>query len=256
MLAFFTWLFVLFRVGAFLTILPVFSTTNVPVRVRVALAAFFALFMVPAVPNPIDVANFGMIQLILMIVHEIVVGLFLGFIVRLLFYCLQLAGHLISTEIGLQTSTLITPVDSVPVQVPGAVLNLLAMMLFLSLDIHHWVILAFEKAYQIVPLGGARLSNALFDDVTLRTAQIFLLAVQLAAPLMAVGFLVAVIMAMLGRAVPQMNVFFESFTIRLLAGMIVFGFAINLAAQRISDFLKQVPTHMLEVAQLLGSGMR
>jgi flagellar biosynthesis protein FliR len=252
MLVFFTWFFAFLRVGAFLTVLPLFGTPNVPVRIRTTIAAMLAVFMVPAVPNPIDVGTLSLVGLVLLIAHEIIVGLFLGFVSKLIFFCVQLAGHFISTEIGLQTSTLITPVDSVPVDVPGAVLNLLGLMLFLTLDIHHAVILAFQQTYQFVPLGGATLKNALFDNMLSRLSGVFLLAVQIASPLIAVSFLIGIVMAMLGRAVPQMNVFFESFTVRLFAGLIVFGFAINLAAQRISDFLKQVPKHILEVGQLLG----
>ena len=124
---------------------------------------------------------------------------------------------------GLQTSTLITPADSIPVAIPAAVLNMLAIMLFLSLDIHHMLILTFQRTYDVLPIGGAVLSNPLFDDMTLRAGRLFLLGVQIAAPLIAISFLLNVVLMMLGRAVPQMNIFFESFTIRLMSGLIVFG---------------------------------
>lgn len=212
------------------------------------------MMIASTVPNPVDVTRLSLLSLVFLVSHEIIVGLFLGFVSRLIFYCVQLTGHFVSTEIGLQTSTLITPVDSVPVDVPGAVLNLLAMMLFLSLDVHHTLIVAFEQTFQAVPFGSGRLSNALFDDFTVRIAEIIMLSVQMAAPLMAISFLLGVVMMMLGRAVPQMNIFFESFTIRLLAGLVVFGFSLNLMAQRISDFLKRVPQHVLEVGQILGGG--
>jgi flagellar biosynthesis protein FliR len=252
MFSFFTWLLIFFRAGAFLLVIPLFSGPNVPVRLRLALSGFLSLMLVPVVPNPVDLTTASLVGMIFMVAHEIFVGLFLGYISRMIFFAVQLTGHFISTDIGLQTSTLITPVDSVPVDVPGAVLNLLAMMLFLSLDVHHTIIVAFQETFQALPLGGARLSNALFDDVTMRIARVILLSVQMAAPLMAVGFLLGIVLMMLGRAVPQMNIFFESFTIRLLAGLLVFGFSMNLLAQRIANFLGHVPEHMLEVSRTLG----
>ncbi|MBI4663960.1 MAG: flagellar biosynthetic protein FliR [Verrucomicrobia bacterium] len=251
---FFTWILVFLRASALLLIFPLFSGANVPARLRVATAGFLALLITPGIGNRVDVANLHLVQLILLLFAEITLGLFLGFISRLIFYGVQLAGHFVSTEIGLQTSTIITPADSVPVDVPAAVLNLLAMMLFLSLDIHHILIIAFQRSYDILPIGAGGLSNALFDDMTLRVGKIFLLGLQLAAPLMAVGFLLSIVLMMLGRAVPQMNIFFESFTIRLLAGLIVFGFTVNLLAQQISDYLKKVPQDVLEVGRLLSGG--
>jgi flagellar biosynthetic protein FliR len=254
MQAFFIWVLVFVRASALFLIFPLFSGTNVPARVRVALAGFLAMLVAPTIGSRIDFANLQLVQLIILLFAEITLGLFLGFVCRFVFYAVQLAGHFVSTEIGLQTSTIITPTDSVPVDVPAAVLNLLAMMLFLSLDVHHILLVAFQQTYEVLPFGGGGLSSALFDNITFRISKIFLLAVQIAAPLMAVGFLVSVVLMMLGRAVPQMNIFFESFTIRLLAGMIVFGFSLNLAAQRISDFLKKVPQDVLEIGKLLGSG--
>ncbi|MBM3840953.1 MAG: flagellar biosynthetic protein FliR [Verrucomicrobia bacterium] len=252
MAGFFTWLLVFVRAGALFLIFPLFSGTNVPARVRVALAAILALLVAPGVANPVDPANLQLLQLVVLFLGEITLGLFMGYICRFVFYAVQLAGHFISTEIGLQTSTVITPTDSVPVDVPAAVLNLLAMMLFLSLDMHHIMIMAFQQTYAILPIGGGRLSDALFDNVTLRIGKIFILAVLIAAPLMAIGFLVSVVLMMLGRAVPQMNIFFESFTIRLLAGMVVFGFTLNLTAQHVANFLRKVPQDIFEVGRLVG----
>jgi flagellar biosynthesis protein FliR len=248
------WLLVLVRTGAFLWIFPLFSGPRIPVRLRLALAAFLAMMIAPGLTEPVDILKLDLLQLILLLFKETTVGIFLGFISRLVFFTIQLAGYFISTEIGLQTSTLIVPTDPVPVDVPAAVLNLLAMMLFLSLDVHHSLIIAFQQSYSALPIGAGKITNALFDDFTLRVSKTFLLAIQIAAPLIAISFLLSVIMMMLGRAVPQMNVFFESFTIKLFGGLVVFSLTMNLAAQRISDLLKKVPHDVLEVGKLLVGG--
>ena len=254
MLELFTWMLVFTRASAFFLIFPLFAAANIPARLRVIIAAFVALLIGPQLVNPIDPAQVSAIGLVLLVAKESAVGLLLGGIVRLLFYALQLSGHFISTEIGLQTSTILTPTDAVPVEVPGAVLNLLGMMLFLSMDMHHAMMIAFQQSYIVLPIGGGGMSNALFDDLTIRTSRIILLSVQIAAPIIAVGFLVGLILMMLGRAVPQMNIFFESFTIRLLAGLIIFSFSLQLAAQRISDYFRGLPDDLIEVGRILGAG--
>ena len=250
----FTWMLVFTRASAFFLVFPLFAAANIPARIRVVIAAFLALLIGPQLQNPVDPDQLHVFGFSLLLAKETGVGLVLGSVVRLLFYALQLAGHFISTEIGLQTSTILTPTDAVPVEVPGAVLNLLGMMLFLSMDMHHAVMIAFQQSYAVLPIGGGGMSNALFDEMTVRTSKIFLLSVQIAAPMIAVGFLVGLILMMLGRAVPQMNIFFESFTIRLLAGLIVFGFSIELAARWISDYFRGLPNDVIEVGRILGAG--
>ena len=254
MLDLFTWMLVFTRASAFFLVFPLFAAANIPARIRVVIGAFVALLVAPQLTNPIDPAQLHIPGLVLLLAKEVGVGILLGSTIRLIFYALQLSGHFISTEIGLQTSTILTPTDAVPVEVPGAVLNLLGMMLFLSMDMHHAMMIAFQQSYSVLPIGSGGMSNALFEDLTMRTSRVVLLSVQIASPLIAVGFLVGLILMMLGRAVPQMNIFFESFTIRLLAGLVVFGFSLDLAAQRISDFFHSLPEDLLDVSRLLGVG--
>jgi flagellar biosynthesis protein FliR len=227
---FFTWFLVFVRTSAFLYFFPLFSGGNVPARLRISLAGMFSILIASSVQNPVDLASFQVVQVVFLIFQEVSIGLYLSMSTRLIFYGIQLAGHFMSTEMGLQTSTLITPADSIPVAIPAAVLNMLAIMLFLSLDIHHMLILTFQRTYDVLPIGGAVLSNPLFDDMTLRAGRLLM---------------------MLGRAVPQMNIFFESFTIRLMSGLIVFGVSISLASQRIADELRRLPQNLIEAGRLL-----
>jgi flagellar biosynthetic protein FliR len=89
-------------------------------------------------------------------------------------------------------------------------------------------------------------------DVMSRTSQVFVLGLLMAAPVMAVSFLVNLVFSVLGRAVPQMNVFGESLAFRILGGMAVFGLMLNLVGQHAVNYLRQLPEDFLRVAQLLG----
>jgi flagellar biosynthesis protein FliR len=111
----------------------------------------------------------------------------------------------------------------------------------------------FQKTYVLLPMGGAHLNHVFLTEVVGMTSQIFLVAVQLAAPLMAVSFIVSLVFSILGRAVPQMNVFHESAAVRPLVGMSVFGLTTELMAQHIINYLRHLPEDMLRVAQLLGA---
>jgi flagellar biosynthetic protein FliR len=135
----------------------------------------------------------------------------------------------------------------------GTILQYLATMLFLTLNMHHGLLIAFQRSYAFLPVGGGHISEALVVDMFSRTSQLFWFALQMAAPVLAVSFLITLIFSVLGRAVPQMNVFSENFGVRILAGLTVFGLTCHLMAQHIANYIGRLPEDVLRVAQLLGA---
>ena len=121
----------------------------------------------------------------------------------------------------------------------------MATITMLSLDLHHGLLLGFAKSFEVLPLGGGQLSSSLFETVVARTSQIFVIALQIAAPIMAVSFCITMFFALMSRAVPQMNVFAESFGIRIACGLIVLGFTLQIAAQYIVNYLQRLPDDMM-----------
>ena len=244
------WMLVFARVSAFLAIFPVFSSTQFPVQLRIALGALLAYFtaaMLPSMSVPVG----GFWGLVGALAMEIGVGLLLGFVGRMLFYALDAAGSVMATEMGLMLAADFNPFSGVRTDAPGVILNFLAITLFMALDLHHWFLIGLQRTYELLPIGAAHLHGALLTDVVGRTTGIFLAAIQIAAPVMAVSFIISLVFSVLGRAVPQMNVFTESFAFRSLAGLIVFGLTLNLMAQHISNYLRRLPEDVLRVAQLL-----
>jgi flagellar biosynthesis protein FliR len=183
---------------------------------------------------------------------EIGFGLLLGFVSRMLFYAVEFAGNTVATEIGLSMPGGFNPLTNTPTSPIATLLQYMAGLLFLTLNLHHGLLLAFRKSYQFLPIGGGQLGESLLLDVIGRTGHIFWFGIQMAAPVLAVAFIITLVFAVLGRAVPQMNVFAENFSVRLLAGMVVFGLTCQLMAQHIANYLGRLPEDMLRVAQLVG----
>ncbi len=246
-----TWMLVFVRVSAMLAVFPLFSTPNFPVRVRVGLGALAAFLLIPAVPAP-AVTGSSLFETVGVITMEAGVGLLLGFASRMAFYAVDLAGSLMAQEMGLSMAANFNPFSSDRSEAPGMVLYFMAVMMFLSLDLHHYLLAGFKRSYELLPIGGAHLSTALFWDLVARTSRIFVVAVQMAGPMIAVSFIITFIFAILGRSVPQMNVFTESLAFRTMAGLIVFGMTCHLMAQHILNYMRRLPEDVLRVAQLLG----
>jgi flagellar biosynthetic protein FliR len=137
--------------------------------------------------------------------------------------------------------------------VPGTILFFLAAVVMLTLDLHHWVLVGFERTYSVLPIGGAHLNAELFNILLAQTGKIFVVALEIAAPVLAVSFVVTVVFGVLSRAVPQMNVFVLSFSFRIVGGLVVFGFTLQLAAQHVINYLNRLPDDMLNLAQLIGA---
>jgi len=247
-----TCLLVFVRVSTLMAVFPLFTGPNFPVRLRLALAAMTTFLLAPSLAA-IPLGNVSFPKLLSLILIEAGVGLLLGFVSRMVFYAVEGAGNLVSTEMGLNMATTLNPLSQARTEVAGMLLYYLTAMIFLSLDMHHWLLVSLQRTYALLPVGGAQLHSALFNDLVSRTSQLFLVTVLMAAPMIATSFLLNLIMAVLGRAVPQMNVFSESFAFRALAGLTVFGLTLNLMAQHIMNFLRRLPEDVLRVAQLLGA---
>ena len=249
-LDFYNWLLVFMRVSAFLLVLPFFSATNFPPTMRVAIGALTALLLGPLLP-PFPLGNLPFLSLMGVMFQEVSIGLLLGFVARMVFYAADLAGHIIATEMALNMASVVNPTTRQSEQAPGLILFFLAAVVMLSLDLHHWMLLGFERTYSVLPMGGAHLSGALFENLVKHTGRIFVVAMQISAPVIAVSFVIMLVFAVLGRAVPQMNVFVESFSFRIVGGLIVFGFTLQLTAQHVLNYLNRLPDDLLVVAQML-----
>ncbi len=247
----YNWLMVFLRVSGFLLSLPFFSMVNFPATLRVALSALMALLLAPILP-PFALGQLPMASLFGVMIEEVGIGLLLGFFVRMVFYAVDLAGNIVASELGLNMGAIMDPMSGTSSQAPGSILFFMATAVMLTMNLHYWILLGFERTYAVLPIGGGHLHGALFDVFLRGTSNIFVVAIEIAAPVLAVSFVVTVVFGVLSRAVPQMNVFVLSFSFRIVAGLIVFGFTLQLAAQHVINYLDRLPDDLLGVAQMMG----
>lgn len=251
---FLTWFMVFVRAGAMLSIFPIFSAAAMPIRIRIALAGFLAMLTMPGVSLPADFLEQNLIGFAGIVAKEAVFGLLLGFVVRLVLFAVGLAGHYIGTELGLQLSSLIAPGESQPSTTPSVMLQMLTVMLIFSLDIHFELLMGFQQSYEVLAIGAGGLSDELFAEVTALCGRTFVVALRIAAPIIAVAIVVNLLMMVLARTIPQMNVFVESFSVRILVGVFLFGFTLSMTAREISNYLRQLPNDFVVVTRLIAGG--
>ena len=183
---------------------------------------------------------------------EAMAGLVIGFVTRMVFYVCDFAGQLITNEMGLNMASAFNPMAGNSSQAPGLILFYFSATVLMSLDLHHWVLAGFQNTYAVLPIGAAHLGEALFNNIVGHTGKVFVVGVQMAAPLMAVSFIIMLTFSILGRAVPQMSAFMESFAVRALGGLIMFALSLDILAQHLLNYLRRLPEDMMRVAQFLG----
>ena len=247
------WMLVFVRAGAFLGTLPLFTMLHVPVRVRVALAGLLAVLIAPTLPL-FPLAGLTLLDWVGLFAREVICGLVIGFVTRMVFFASDFAGQIMGNDMGLNLATILDPLNGQPTQVPSMVMFVLTCMLMMTLDMHHWLLTGFQYTYTLVPIGGAHVREVLFMNILDHTRRVFLVGVQIAGPMIAASFLAMLLLGFLGRLVPQMNVFAESFAVRIVCGLVVFGITMDISAQHILNGLHRLPEDMMRVAQFLGIG--
>lgn len=243
-----TALLIFSRIGALLAVFPLWSVQQVPIPLRIGSAVLISAILLPLVPAA-SMADASMLELVLVILKEVSVGLILGFLCRIVFGAVELAGNIVASEMGFSTANLFNPMAGTSESIPAIALYWMTLLLMLTGNLHHSILAALVRSFDIVPIGTAVLHKEMLPWGLRYAGQMFGMALQMTAPVLGCSFLASLVLSLLGRAVPQMNVFAESFPVRTLATLTVFGLTCNLMSLHISNYLKRVPMDMLQAAQ-------
>lgn len=216
---------VLARVGMFITVFPLFRAASVPRLVKVVLSLSLSVmwlvnFMLdPAVSLPVDLSPHWLV-LGMAIAREAIIGGMLGYALGLFLLPGQVAGYYLSQELGFTLGGLSDPTSETPSSVFGELLNSLAMLVFLCTDIYQLAIGTLYASFTRLPLGQPlRLFRLSVISQGLSEAHRW--GLELAAP-MAIGlFLITVLLALLMRVSPQLNLFTVGTSLRLMGGLFV-----------------------------------
>ena len=229
-------LLILLRVSALLIVAPIFGHRLFLARAKVGLAVMVSMVIFPIVDR-FDVPV-GFLPYAVMMVGEVIMGLVIGYAVLLLFIGIQFAGQLAGLQMGFGIVNVIDPASHDQVSIIGQFLNILAILLMLTLDGHHTILNGLMTSFDAVPLGGVVLKAPVAHKMIALTAEVFVIAIKVSAPIMIALFLISTAMGVLARTVPQMNVFIVGFPVQLAVGMSVLMAALPLFQILIERALK------------------
>jgi flagellar biosynthesis protein FliR len=212
------------RIGGIIAAFPMIGGRTVPHKIKIALVVMLGIALSPLIRLP--QLSHDALEMTAGLASELLIGLVIGLAVRLVFGALEVAGDLLGVQMGFGAVQLLDPMTAQHSSVISEYFRIIAMLVFLSLNAHMAVVAAIVSSYETIPPFGARLSPAIGEEVLQLSQHMFVAALQLAAPVLVVMILVNVLLAMLGRAVVQINVFVLSFPITILGGLLVLGLAL------------------------------
>lgn len=223
-------LFAMLRTGGALIAAPVFGAVGVPVQVRTLLAGAVGLLVLGVHPFtvPADPLSFLGVEII---VQEAIIGLTLGFLLQVAFAAPLLAGEYLANSIGLGFASMVDPQGGHSSPVVSQFLMLLMTLIFLSLDGHLILMEVIVRSYQLLPPGGGWLARGQLWDVVKFGGFVFASGLAIALPVGFALFALNVVVGVVTRTAPQLNIFAVGLPLTLIAGFVVFAIAFPTMAQ-------------------------
>ncbi len=219
---------VLSRVAGIFAALPVFGGRRMPLRIKAITVFMITLVCFPALSVALPQVPSDAFSLALLVFSEVMVGLTLALITQIIFAAVEFSGQIIGMQMGLTISSILDPSQGTQTQIMSVVQTLFATLMFLSLNIHHLFIRAIMDSFRVIPLGGWHISGELINFLVMSTADIFVIGIRLAAPVMVALLLTTVALGIMARAFPQMNIFMISMPLNIGLGLMILGMTLTI----------------------------
>jgi flagellar biosynthetic protein FliR len=211
------------RIGAMVMLLPGFGEANVPTRTKLSIALALTLIILPMHRNDYNVDMGSIVPLLVLMMHEIVIGIVLGSTARVTLSALQVAGAVIAQQLGLGFVTSVDPTRGEQGVLIGNFLNLLGITLLFVTDTHHLVIAALNESYKIFSPGEIMPTGDVAQLATNAFTEAFKIGAQLSAPFLVFGMVFNIGLGVLARLMPQMQVYFVGVPLSIMVGFLIFA---------------------------------
>lgn len=213
------YLFIFVRILALIMVAPITGEKEVPNRLKIGLALLITIVL-PAMSNDPTIRLFSPIG-IWVIGQQIMVGIVIGYTMQLAFMTLRVAGELIGMQMGLGMATFYDPIAGPTTSVLSRLFNIIALLFFLSIDGHLWLLYCLAQSFDIIPVSINTLNANGFLTIIESSTLLFINGIMLALPLMTFLLIMNMALGILNRITPQLSIFVVGYPATLLVGLII-----------------------------------
>jgi flagellar biosynthetic protein FliR len=212
---------VLTRISAFFLVVPVFSWQSIPNSIKIAMTVLMSVFFAAVSPSAANTEHTSVLEVIFLLANEATYGLALGLIAVIVFNVIKFSGHIIEQQMGLAMAQVLDPLTGEEAQPLGSLLEIIFILLFLAANGHHLFLLTISKSYEIFPAGSTPTIPVLASGVVKAGSTMLTAGLRLAAPMLGAFLVLMVVLAVLARIAPEMNILFISFPLCVGLGLIM-----------------------------------
>jgi len=210
------------RMAGMIFTAPIFASRNYPVQIKIGLVFFLSLLVYPMVIIDVGYAldtfwGFGWL-----LVNEIAIGMTMGFIMNIYFNFIYFAGDLIDRNIGFAMANVVNPLDESQIAVTSNLFYIFATLIFLQFNLHHELIMALIVSFNRVAVGSTFLLSGSYRIILEVVSNSFVLGFQIAAPFVITVFIANIILGLLSKAMPGMNIFILGMPFKIFFGFVLF----------------------------------
>ena len=218
--AFYGVLLIFLRVAAIVFSAPVLDTETIPVVFKAALAFAVSILLLPVVQTVVTVTDLSLTAFVMGMLSEIIIGVTIGLSVKLIFTGIQMAGQIAGYQMGLAVANVMDPSTMAQIPILAQIYNLTAMLIFLVINAHHMFFSALVESYRIIPPLSVVLSVQVVEMMMQLAGNMFVVAVKVGAPLIAVLLVTTIALGLVARTVPQMNIFVVAMPLKIVLGLV------------------------------------
>ncbi|MBI2779931.1 MAG: flagellar biosynthetic protein FliR [Gammaproteobacteria bacterium] len=233
------YLWPLFRVMALVAMAPVFGAQSVPVRIRVGFSVALTLVIAPVLP-PVPVVDPLSSAGLMIVIQQVLIGLAMGFSLKLVFGAFVLAGQLIGQSMGLGFASMVDPLNGVQVPVVSQFYQVLVTLIFLALNGHLVLLEVLADSFRTLPVGPNGLAMSGVWDLVIWGGQMFSGAVLISLPAVTALLVANIAFGVMTRASPQLNIFAIGFPITLLLGIVVMLVTLPVISPQLNNLMSDV----------------
>lgn len=235
---------------------PFLGGRLVPGQIKVGLSVVLLLVLYPYVSELTDELPKGFVPLVFLWMKEVFVGFVIGFVASLIFLGVQSAGRFIDTQRGANMANIMDPYFGIQASPIGELLFQLMIVIFLSLNGHHFFIKALVKSFEVIPINGFVVVlpgvSPFIELIIKLTGNILLIALLISAPAIIALFLIDVALGIANRVAPQIQVFFLGMPLKALIGILMIFLALQLIINQMEIHLGRMIQEVYEGIKLLG----
>jgi flagellar biosynthetic protein FliR len=242
---------IILRVSAMIITIPILGDRIVPFRIKAGLSLLITLLIFPFVQTAAWRLSADVFSLVFRMAGEIMIGVMIGFIGRLIFDGIQLAGQLIGFQMGFSIVNVIDPVNNEQVSIIAQFQYLIAMLVFLIMNGHHIFLYAIAESFRIIPPLGFHFSGELMQLVVVFVKNMLDVAIKTGAPIIAVLLFTSVGMGLIARTVPQINIFIVGFPLQIAIGLISVGVTLPIFVRVLGSYFSHLEWEIISLLRLM-----